>query len=108
VLYYNGDLSALHEMLRTDQDGNDMSLREMKIHFATPGKAGGGYHVRLGGAPQGDLLPILQIGSFETDKLNIRFAGGGSLCFFMDKTSLERRDFLKILVRQIDREGAAE
>jgi uncharacterized protein YwqG len=108
VSYFNGDLSALHEMLRIDHDGSDMSLREMKIHFEPSGNNGTNTPVRLGGVPVQGLQPVLQINSFETDKLNIRFEGGGSLCFFMYKSDLERRDFTKIFVRQIPADGGAD
>jgi len=70
VLYYDGDMSELRAMLRTDHEGNDMSLPEMGIRFGGDGK------------PPNALLgqPLLQLYSFENDKVSIQFPGG-VLCF---------------------------
>lgn len=99
VIYYGGEQQALRQMLRIDQDGGDMSFREMKIHFNASADGGKQYHARLAAAlPQG---PILQVFSFETDRLSIKFSDKKALCFFIDKTKLERCDFSEIYIRQI-------
>ncbi len=33
VLWYNGELSALHEMILTDENGNSLAFSEQKIDF---------------------------------------------------------------------------
>jgi uncharacterized protein YwqG len=101
ILYYDGDPASLCQMLRTDQDGNDMSFREMKIRFNATGKAVEDYHAALGAAvPQG-WQPILQICSFETDSVSVKFTGNSALCFFIDKPKLEAGDFSEVYIRQI-------
>jgi len=71
VLYYDGDPAELRAMLRTDHEGNDMSLPEMGIRF--------GDDSRLPNAVLGE--PLLLLYSFENDKVSIRFPGDGILCF---------------------------
>ena len=97
IIYYDGELSSLYEMLRTDHEGNDMSLPEMKIHFDSSGNIGG----VLCGAPVHGQQPLLQIRSFETDNIKINFLGGGVLCFSVPQSNLINGDFSNIHIRYI-------
>jgi hypothetical protein len=101
ILYYNGELSALRQMLLTDHDGGDMSFREMKIHFNAQGKIGEDYQASLGETLPMGWQPVLQILPFETDRVSIKFDDDKALCFFIDKPKLERRDFSDIHMRQM-------
>jgi len=101
IIYYDGDSTSLCEMLRIDHEGNDLSLREMEIHFHPFGVEPKQLRARLYESFPQDWQPVLQIYSFETDKVSIRFSDEKALCFFVDKDRLERQVFSKILVRQI-------
>ena len=47
VLWYNGEMSALHEMLLTDEDGNSLSFSEQKIDFEAEDAEGKSSHLLL-------------------------------------------------------------
>ena len=98
VLYYDGDPASLHEMLRTDQDGNDMSFREMKITFNEKSEQP---HALLNAPPMEGWQPLLQIHAFETDKIMINFSGKSALCFYVRENHIENKDFSEIFVRLI-------
>jgi len=100
-LYYDGDVSSLFEMLRTDHEGNDMSLPEMKICFVSPEGDSGQSHALLGKPFPDEWQPILQIRAFETEKVSVRFANKNALCFCVKKEKLKLRDFSEIFIRQI-------
>jgi len=102
IIYYNGESTSLCEMLRIDHEGNDLSLREMKLHFHPSGVDPKQLRARLCESFTQGWQPVLQIYSFETDKVSIRFSDEKALCFFADKDRLERRVFSKILVRQVE------
>ena len=102
VLLYNGGLSSLHEMLLTDEDGNDISFSEQKIDFEISDEsksqsallpfgpsacAGDDYGLK------GEMLLLLRLCSFETDDAEIRFKENGFLDFYIEKSKLEARDF---------------
>jgi hypothetical protein len=101
VLYFNGDMSVLRQMLLTAEDGGDMSFREMKICFNTGGKIGVDYQASLGETLPMGWQPVLQILPFETERVSIKFDNDKALCFFIDKPKLERRDFSDIHIRQM-------
>ena len=52
VLWYNGELSVLHEMLLTDEDGNSLSFSEQKIDFDTADAGRKTSHLLLGDMTQ--------------------------------------------------------
>ena len=106
VLWYNGELSALHEMLLTDEDGNSLSFSEQKIDFEAEDADEKSSHLLLGDMMQScdflkDHLPLLRIGSLETEDAEIRFNGNGSLCFYIEKEKLGAYDFSKVKAAQI-------
>lgn len=106
VLWYNGELSALHEMLLTDEDGNSLSFSEQKIDFDTADAGRKTSHLLLGDMTQScdfikDYLPLLRIGSFETEDAEICFNGNGSLCFYIEKEKLVACDFSEVKAAQI-------
>ena len=94
VLHYDGDVSSLFEMLRTDHEGNDMSFREIKVHFHTAEIPHDELHARLGGTAADGEQPLLQVFGFETEKVSIKFPNGRALCFFF------RGDYSDVYVRQ--------
>ena len=106
VLWYNGELSALHEMLLTDEDGNSLAFSEQKIDFEAEDAEGKSSHLLLGDMTQScdftkDYLPLLRIGSLETEDAEIRFNGNGSLCFYIEKEKLGAYDFSEVKAAQI-------
>ena len=106
VLWYNGELSALHEMLLTDEDGNSLSFSEQKIDFEAEDAEGKSSHLLFGDMTQScdflkDNLPLLRIGSLETEDAEIRFNGNGSLCFYIEKEKLRAYDFSEVKAAQI-------
>ena len=106
VLWYNGELSALHEMLLTDEDGNSLSFSEQKIDFEASDADEESYSLLLGDMTQRcdfikDNLPLLRIGSLETEDAEIRFKGNGALCFYIEKEKLGACDFSEVKAAQI-------
>ena len=101
LLYHDGDGAALFEMLRTDHEGNDMSLPELGICFAPPQGSGGPSHTLLGETFPNGWQPLLRIKAFDTDKLSLRFANKDALCFCVKADKLKSRDFSEVFVRQI-------
>lgn len=106
VLWYNGELSALHEMLLTDEDGNSLSFSEQKIDFDTADAGRKTSHLLLGDMTQScdfikDYLSLLRIVSFETEDAEICFNGNGSLCFYIEKEKLVACDFSEVKAAQI-------
>lgn len=106
VLWYNGELSALHEMLLTDEAGNSLAFSEQKIDFEASDADEKSSHLLLGDMTQScdflkDYLPLLRIGSLETEDAEIRFNGNGSLCFYIEKEKLVACDFSEVKAAQI-------
>lgn len=106
VLWYNGELSVLHEMILTDENGNSLSFSEQKIDFDTADAGRKTSHLLLGDMTQScdfikDYLPLLRIGSFETEDAEICFNGNGSLCFYIEKEKLVACDFSEVKAAQI-------
>lgn len=106
VLWYNGELSALHEMLLTDEDGNSLAFSEQKIDFEASDADEKSSHLLLGDMTQScdflkDYLPLLRIGSLETEDAEIRFKSNGVLCFYIEKEKLGACDFSEVEAAQI-------
>ena len=106
VLWYNGELSALHEMILTDEDGNSLAFSEQKIDFEASDADDKSAHLLLGDMTQScdfikGCLPLLRIGSFETEDAEIRFQDNGALCFYIEKEKLGACDFSEVKAAQI-------
>ena len=106
VLRYNGELSALHEMILTDEDGNSLAFSEQRIDFDVADSDDQSSHLLLGEMTQScdfikGCLPLLRIGSFETEDAEIRFKGNGALCFYIEKEKLGACDFSEVKAVQI-------
>lgn len=108
VLWYNGELSALHEMILTDEDGNSLAFSEQRIDFDVADSDEKSSSLLLGDMTQSrdfikDYLPLLCIGSLETEDAEIRFKGNGTLCFYIEKEKLGVRDFSHVKAAQTAR-----
>ena len=106
VLWYNGELSALHEMILTDEDGNSLAFSEQKIDFEASDADEKSSHLLLGDMTQScdfinNRLPLLRIGSLETEDAEIRFQDNGALCFYIEKEKLGACDFSEVKAAQI-------
>lgn len=106
VLWYNGDISALHEMLLTDENGNSLAFSEQRIDFDVADADEKSSSLLLGDMTQScdfinDRLPLLRIGSFETEDAEIRFKGNGALCFYIEEEKLGAHDFSEVKAAQI-------
>ena len=106
MLWYNGELSALHEMILTDEDGNSLAFSEQRIDFDVADADEKSSHLLLGDMTQScdfikDYLPLLRIGSLETEDAEIRFKDDGWLCFYIEKEKLGACDFSKVKAAQI-------
>ena len=101
VLWYNGELSALHEMILTDEDGNSLAFSEQRIDFDVADANEKSSHLLLGDMTQSrdfikDYLPLLRIDSLETEDAEIRFKDNGTLCFYIEKEKLGACDFSRV------------
>lgn len=106
VLWYNGELSALHEMILTDEDGNSLAFSEQRIDFDVADADEKSSSLLLGDMTQScdfikGCLPLLRIGSFETEDAEIRFKGNGWLCFYIETEKLKAHDFSDVKAAQI-------
>ena len=106
VLWYNGDMSVLHEMILTDEDGNSLAFSEQRIDFDVADADEKSSHLLLGDMTQScdfinSRLPLLRIGSLETEDAEIRFKDDGWLCFYIEKEKLGACDFSKVKAAQI-------
>ncbi|MGN1444413.1 MAG: DUF1963 domain-containing protein [Acutalibacteraceae bacterium] len=106
VLWYNGDMSVLHEIMLTDEDGNSLAFSEQKIDFEVADADEKSAHLLLGDMTQGcdfinGCLPLLRIGSLETEDAEICFKGNGTLCFFFEEEKLKAHDFSEVKAAQI-------
>ncbi len=114
VIYYNGDITELHEMLLTDENGESIAFAEQKIDFECVEE---GYlsdiepmHLLLG-VPSLDLgawyecidgwQMLLQIDSFETEDACINFTDEGVLCFYAEPQKIKELDFSDVRIKQI-------
>lgn len=106
VLWYNGELSVLHEMLLTDEAGNSLAFSEQKIDFEASDADEKSSHLLLGDMTQScdftkDYLPLLRIGSLETEDAEICFKSNGALCFYIEKEKFVACDFSEVKAVQI-------
>lgn len=106
VLWYNGELSDLHEMILTDEEGNSLAFSEQKIDFEAADADEKSSHLLLGDMTQScdfinGCLPLLRIGSLETEDAEICFKGNGTLCFFFEEEKLKAHDFSEVKAAQI-------
>lgn len=86
VLWYNGELSALHEMILTDEDGNSLAFSEQRIDFDVTDTDEKSSSLLLGDMTQScdfinNRLPLLRIGSLETEDAAVNFTGKGLSAF---------------------------
>lgn len=95
VMYYDGDMFCLREMIFADENGNSISFAEQKIEFSQDSECEHSHHL-LGDASKDGLIPILQIASFETEDAAISFSNGGKLCFYIEPDKLSARDFSQV------------
>lgn len=114
VIYYNGDLSALREMVLTDENGEDMAFAEQQVEFecveASFLSDSESTHLLLG-IPSLDYgtaydcidgwQMLLQIDSFETEDAAVNFTDEGVLCFYIEADKLKKRDFSDVRILQI-------
>jgi len=113
VIYHESD-DDLHAISYVDEDGEDMSFREMKVEFECV-EAGfladdSETHLLLG-EPSMDngfwyecidgWQMLFQLDSMETDDICINFTDEGLLCFYIDKDKLKARDFSDVRIMQI-------
>ena len=102
VIWHNGEISALHEMVLTDEDGNSLAFSEQKIDFELAEANEKLSHTLLGNmAESSECIKLLRIGSLETDDADIRFKNDGELCYYIEKSKLAIYDFSKVKVAQI-------
>ena len=114
VVYFGGDISQLHEMVLTDEDGESIAFAEQKIDFECVEE---GYlsdseptHLLLG-TPSLDYgtwyecidgwQMLLQIDSFETEDAMINFTDEGVLCFYAEPDKIKKLDFSDVRIMQI-------
>ena len=113
VIYHESD-DDLHAISYVDEDGEDMSFREMKVEFECV-EAGfladdSETHLLLG-EPSIDngfwyecidgWQMLFQLDSMETDDICINFTDEGLLCFYIDKEKLLVKDFSDVRIMQI-------
>ena len=113
VIYHESD-DDLHAINYVDEDGEDLSFREMKVEFECV-EAGfladdSETHLLLG-EPSMDngfwyecidgWQMLFQLDSMETDDICINFTDEGFLCFYIDKDKLKARDFSDVRIIQI-------
>ena len=113
VIYHNSD-DDLKSIDYLDEDGEDLSFREMKLDF-TRVKEGflastSATHLLLG-KPSLDYgfwyeciaewQMLFQLDSFETDDICINFTDEGILCFYIDPEKLKEEDFSDVRIMQI-------
>ena len=113
VIYHERD-DDLHAISYVDEDGEDMSFREMKVEFEC---VEAGYladdsetHLLLG-EPSMDngfwyecidgWQMLFQLDSMETEDICINFTDEGFLCFYIDKEKLVALDFSDVRIMQI-------
>ena len=113
VIYHESD-DDLHAISYVDEDGEDLSFREMKVEFQLV-EAGfladdSETHLLLG-EPSMDngfwyecidgWQMLFQLDSMETDDICINFTDEGFLCFYIDKDKLKAQDFSDVRIMQI-------
>lgn len=106
VLWYNGELSYLHEMILTDENGNSLAFFEQEIDFGVTDTSEKSSHLLLGNMTQSNdcvsgCIALLQLCSFETEDAEIRFKDGGMLCFYIEQNQLTAHDFSDVKAAQV-------
>ena len=111
---YHERADDLHAISYVDEDGEDMSFREMMVEFECV-EAGfladdSETHLLLG-EPSIDngfwyecidgWQMLFQLDSMETDDICINFTDEGLLCFYIDKDKLKVQDFSDVRIMQI-------
>ena len=113
VIYHPVD-DHLQQLMLVDEDGQDLSFREMAIDFECVEEGflaeEDGTHLLLG-VPSIDngywsecidgWQMLFQLDSIETDDTCVNFSDEGVLCFFIDKDKLEEKDFSDVRIMQI-------
>ncbi len=114
VVYCDGDMNALREMVLIDENGESIAFSEQKIEFecVEPGFLSDceETHLLLG-VPSLDYgswydcidgwQMLLQIDSFETEDAMVNFTDEGVLCFFADPQKVKNKDFSEVRSCQI-------
>ncbi len=114
VIYYNGDLTRLHEMVLIDENGENIAFSEQQIVFESvePGflSEEEPSHLLLG-VPSldygvfydeiADWQMLLQIDSFDIEDTIISFTDDGVLCFYIEPEKLKALDFSDVRIMQI-------
>ncbi len=114
VIYYDGDMDALREMVLVDETGAEIAFKEQRIEFACvdPGFLSDceETHLLLG-VPSLDYgtwyecidgwQMLLQIDSFETEDAMVNFTDEGVLCFYAEPEKVKDRDFSDVRIMQI-------
>lgn len=108
VLWYNGDLSSLHEMILTDESGNSLAFSEQEIEFEATDTT----TMRHSLLESTKLYPscdnngidsrvcLLCLSSFETEDAEIRFCGNKRLCYYIERNKLAAHDFSEVKAAQ--------
>ncbi len=114
VVYYDGDMNALREMVLIDENGESIAFFEQKIEFecVEPGFLSDceETHLLLG-VPSLDYgswyecidgwQMLLQIDSFETEDAMVNFTDEGVLCFFAEPEKVKNGDFSDVRIVQV-------
>lgn len=113
VIYHESD-QDLMSITYVDEDGEDLSFREMSVKFENV-KEGflarkGPTHLLLG-KPSLDYgfwyecidgwQMLFQLDSMETEDISINFTDEGVLCFYIEKEKLKNKDFSDVRIMQI-------
>ena len=113
VIYHDSD-EDLESIDYVDEDGEELSFREMAISFECV-EAGfladeGETHLLLGEPSMENGFwyecidgwqMLFQLDSLETDDICINFTDEGFLCFYIDKEKLQAKDFSDVRIMQI-------
>ena len=113
VIYHKND-NDLFAIDNVDENGEDLSFREMAIEFETvkngfiadddathlllgiPSIENGFWYECIDGWQM-----LFQLDSIETDDICINFTDEGILCFYINKEKLKNKDFSDVRIMQI-------
>lgn len=108
VLWYDGELSSLHEMILTDESGNSLAFSEQEIEFEATDTTTT-QHFLLNSTnsyPSCDnngvdsRISLLCLSSFETEDAEIRFGGNKRLFYYIERNKLAAHDFSEVKAAQ--------
>ena len=113
VIYCESNVD-LRRTSYVDEDGEDLSFREMGIGFETVEEGflaeSGETHLLLG-SPSLDYgfchecidgwQMLFQLDSLETEDICLNFGDEGVLCFYIDEEKLKAKDFSDVRIMQI-------